>query len=137
MQHKCILNSQITMPVTEEFHEVIVACGYRLTNQEMLHLEYEANGKRLTFNMATGIKYESWWDESEEGRGSHWTTMFECRIHFALDQIAILDILNGVGAINYFALPEARQAIREALNEVRKKTVEPLSEKQLREAIAA
>lgn len=141
MQRKVILNPQITMPISEEIHTVIEACGYHLTTQELLHLEYEKDGKhRLLFNTYTGVIYSQYWDDKEDDRGPHWTVMFECRFKFQVDPIALLDVLNSVGAINYFELPEARTVIREIFDTIRTRptpTVRPLSPLQLRSAIAS
>lgn len=132
------INPALSLPISLDIHVILLLAGYKLKNQELLHLEYETTGKRLCFNFATGVKYEVLYEDQEDDRGPHWSTMFEARINYAIDPIAFLDILHTVNAINYFKIPEARNAISKALEAIRTKgKIQPLTPSQLKTALTA
>lgn len=120
MKPKVTFNSNIRLPLimTEAIHEVIEACGLLLIEQSPLQLLYQGNGKQLLI-MGTQVKFQMWWDEDEQDKAAHWTTMFDGSFYYSIDEIALLDILHNLNAINYFKVPEMRQAVRTALDKVR------------------
>jgi len=105
--------------VSEEMDALLEACGYTLAHDGMLYRDYRADGKRLIFN-GTAITLQRWHDERELDRGPHWHTAFCLEINESIDTIALMDVLNGLGAINYWQLPEARQMIRDIQNQLRR-----------------
>ncbi len=123
------LNRALPMPVDPGIHEVLVACGYGLRVQTQYELVYRRKNERVCFSLLTGVSYATLLD-------GKWISQFECRFRCPTDPVVICDILNGIKAIDYFSLPEARKAITEALNAIRKRKVTPLTTDALQRAVS-
>lgn len=123
------LDKSVPMPITEDLHEVIVGCGYDLLEQGCFSLQYQSgynhdpNAKRLSWRWLGEIRLET--SAHDTDRGWHWTTVFECRIRFAMNECQVMEMLQSIGAIDYRKLPEYKEMVNEVVTAVREKNYSP------------
>ena len=119
MKPKLLFNPDKTKFISSHMNDVFIACGYDLMEQKKDCVSYKASDKQLVIILSERFEVRYSKDLGPK---------FFFSLSEKIDEVAILDILNSAGAISYFSLDIAKDAVREAMNKIRKQSPKPLTE---------